>query len=117
MSSDSASRGQSPREWARPAGDRGLGLLAYALALAVLIGLGVATVAVQVRSVRAGYRVRELEAERERLTEVRRRLELARVRESRLDALEKRAQRLGIELTVTPATPGAVAPAEVASRP
>lgn len=87
--------------------DRGHRLPRLLLALAVLVGAGIATVWHHVRVVRAGYRLNALEVERERLREERRRLEIKRAQESRLDVLEERARKLGIPI------PGQLPPAEV----
>jgi cell division protein FtsL len=66
------------------------------LFLAVIVASGIGTVWEHVRAVRAGYRLHALEAQRERLTEERRRLEIKKAREERLDVLERRAKDLGI---------------------
>lgn len=70
----------------------------YALALVVLVALAVATVWQQVRLVRSEYRLQALEVDRDRLTEQRRKLEVRRAREERVDLLVDRARRLGLRL-------------------
>src|SRR4051794_40990169 len=93
----------SPR---RAGPDRGHRLPRLLLTLALLVGAGIATVWHHVRVVRAGYRLNALEVERERLREERRRLEIKRAQESRLDVLEERARKLGIPI------PGHLPPVE-----
>ncbi|HVY62358.1 MAG TPA: hypothetical protein VHF22_11930 [Planctomycetota bacterium] len=78
------------------------------LLLAVLVGAGIATVWEHVRAVRAGYRLNALEVEREKLREERRRLEIKRAEEARLDRLEDRARHLGIAIPGEVQTPEAV---------
>jgi hypothetical protein len=70
----------------------------YVLALLVFIALALATVWQQVRLTRAGYRLHALEQDRERLVEQRRKLEVRRAREERVDVLVERARKLGLAL-------------------
>ncbi len=73
-------------------------ITAYLLTLASFVAIGLLAVQQQVRAVRAGYRLGALEHERAELREQRRRLEVKRLAESRLDALENKARALGIEI-------------------
>jgi len=66
------------------------------LFLAVLVSTGIGTVWEHVRAVRAGYRLHALETQRERLHEERRRLEIKKAHEERIDILEERARKLKI---------------------
>ncbi|RME71015.1 MAG: hypothetical protein D6776_10860 [Planctomycetota bacterium] len=73
-------------------------MLAYLLFLVVLVAVGLLAVQQELRAVRAGYRLGALEHERAELRERRRRLEVQVLAESRLDVLEQRARRLGLEV-------------------
>jgi cell division protein FtsL len=73
-------------------------LLRILLCLAVLVAIGISTVWEHVRAVRAGYKLHALEVQREKLREERRRLEIRRAREERLEVLEERARRLGMPI-------------------
>jgi len=89
-----------------PPPDRGAGLPRLLLLLALLVATGIGTVWEHLRAVRAGYRLHALEVERERLREELRKLEVKRSQEERLDVLEERARRLGIEIPGAPAPVG-----------
>lgn len=90
--------GGPPQEGCRAGGATAFRITQYLIALAVLVAIGIATVWQHTRFVRAGYRLGALEREREELREQERKLELQRVRESRLEALEERARKLGLRL-------------------
>jgi len=75
-----------------------VGVIRYLIALGLILALGLATVREQVRAMRAGYRIQELERRREQLVEMRRRLEVQRERESRPDLLVGRATKLGMPI-------------------
>ncbi len=70
----------------------------YVFALLTLIGLSLTTVWHHTRAIRAGYRVSELEQEREGLRERARQLELDLMRAERVEELEERCRRLGLPL-------------------
>lgn len=70
----------------------------YVFALLTLVCLSLTTVWHHTRAVRAGYRLSELEQEREGLRERARQLELDLMRAERVEALEDRCRRLGLPL-------------------
>jgi hypothetical protein len=70
----------------------------YVVALAALTSVGAVTVWQHMRAVRAGYRLGALEKERQALREQERKLELLRLEESALEALERRARELDLPI-------------------
>lgn len=100
-----ASEGEAPvveraakRQGAGGANPTATRLTQYVIAVATLVVIGVATVWLHMRAVRAGYRLGALESERVSLRAQERKLELVKTHESRLEALEARAKRLGLRL-------------------
>ncbi|GIW71103.1 MAG: hypothetical protein KatS3mg102_0645 [Planctomycetota bacterium] len=78
--------------------ERAMRLGCYVLALLTLVVIALLSVQQQVRAVRAGYRLGTLEHERAELREQLRRLEVQVLQESRMEVLEERARRLGLEI-------------------
>ena len=79
-----------------------MGVLRYLIALGLVLLLGLATVREQVRAMRAGYRIQELERRKEQLVEMRRRLEVQKEREARPDLLVGRATKMGMPIPAAP---------------
>jgi hypothetical protein len=74
-------------------------VIAYAALLLMLMGgTGIAVIHQQTRRVRAGYRLSVLDAERSKLREQERKLDLKKTREGRLEALTERARALKLRL-------------------